>query len=43
MLDFAKHGYIVFAIDHLDKTCTFTYGKDGEMVLLDATHKLPEK
>jgi len=38
--EFVSHGYIVFAIDHLDGSCGHTELKDGTPHLLDISKEL---
>ncbi|CDW83146.1 platelet-activating factor acetylhydrolase [Stylonychia lemnae] len=43
MMDYAKHGYIVFGPDHQDGSCLMTFDKDGKVILFDNKHKIAEK
>ena len=38
--DLAGHGYMVFAINHNDFSCTFTYDKEGRPIFYDNIPKL---
>eukprot|EP00347_Sterkiella_histriomuscorum_P022261 403331108 len=38
--DYASNGFIVFAINHRDDTCTYTFSSDGKPQYFDSTIKL---